>query len=179
MKNLSFVMLVAGLMIAGCSKPADTTDPASPAPTPATSPATSPDATPAASPDATPAASPDATPAATPGGTTAEVGGVTEADLGVPFYPGSTAKPNMSSKTDANGMTMVASVRDTTDAPDKVGAFYKDALTKAGYKVNVASMNGTTSVTGTKGKGTFAVAISKDTMGGTGNAITIGAQIAK
>ena len=62
-------------------------------------------------------------------GETAQIGGtVSEADLGLPFYPGSTEKPNASMKGDTNGEKSAMISRTTKDDPDKVVAFYKDKI---------------------------------------------------
>lgn len=170
MKTLSLAAaLVAGLFIIGCNKTDDT-----PANSPGTTPVATPATTPTTSPDATPATSPDATPATTGGGT-ASMGGVTEADLGVPFYPGSKEKPNASAKTSANGMDVVTCVRTTSDAPDKVLAFYKDKATAAGFTVTSAAAGGTSGLSGMKdgGKVILAVGCAKDPTG-SDNMISIG-----
>ncbi len=54
--------------------------------------------------------------------------GVSEADLGLPFYPGSTDKPEASMKVETPDGKNVLSVRSTTDEPSKVIDFYKPKL---------------------------------------------------
>ena len=52
-----------------------------------------------------------------------------ETDLGVPFYPGSTDTKSSMKVVNADGQNYT-SVRTTTDAPEKVIAFYTDKLGK-------------------------------------------------
>lgn len=53
---------------------------------------------------------------------------VSEAELKVPFYPGSTEKPNSSIKADTPEATTVTSIRTTADEPKKVAEFYKSKV---------------------------------------------------
>ena len=57
--------------------------------------------------------------------------GVTEDAVGLPFYPSSTEWGTGSRVIQDNGVTLAASARETTDAPDKVIAFYKKKLQDA------------------------------------------------
>lgn len=52
---------------------------------------------------------------------------ITEADLGVPLYPGARIDDNGSRVTTPEG-TMVQAVIRSSDAPEKVAAFYRDVL---------------------------------------------------
>jgi hypothetical protein len=132
MKNFAFAMIVVGLLIAGCGK----SDPAAGGTTDSSGTTKTADK-----------ASGDA------------AGGVSEADLGVPFYPGSTDKAAAMSKVDTSEGTNFVSTRTTTDATDKVVAFYKDAITKAGYQVSGGTDTG---IGGMKGKGTITIDVSKN-----------------
>jgi hypothetical protein len=61
---------------------------------------------------------------------TMEVGGaqVTEADIGIPFYPGATVMRQGATKMVAGEETNAMVPMETSDAPDKVIAFYRDKL---------------------------------------------------
>ncbi|MEQ1933895.1 MAG: hypothetical protein ABL962_08460, partial [Fimbriimonadaceae bacterium] len=70
-------------------------------------------------------------------GTTASVGGgttVSEADMGMPFYPGSSEKPNSSMKVDAATEKSYLCVRLTSDDVQKVKDFYESKV--KGLKFN-------------------------------------------
>jgi len=79
---------------------------------------------------------------------------VTESDLGVPFYPGSTPLPDGNLTGNAGGYSVHTAIRTTPDSSQKVIDFYKDAFTKAGYKLaNEAVAADTATVDGLKGDG--------------------------
>ncbi|MEQ1823427.1 MAG: hypothetical protein ABL949_13035 [Fimbriimonadaceae bacterium] len=78
-------------------------------------------------------------------GTSASIGGgttVTEADLGIPFYPGSTEKPNASMKVDTPTEKSYMCTRTTADEVSKVAEFYEGKV--KGLKFNTFSANDTT-----------------------------------
>lgn len=78
---------------------------------------------------------------------------VSEADLAVPFYPGSTPKDNGDVKSDGDKEFDATSARETADPAQKVVDFYKDAVTKAGYKVEGnTSTDDSAQLTATKGE---------------------------
>lgn len=74
-------------------------------------------------------------------GGTMSMGGteISEAELGLPYYPGSTDTPG-SAKVTADGKTTLVCLRETTDDPSKVIAFYKDKI-KDGKDANMSSGN--------------------------------------
>lgn len=74
-------------------------------------------------------------------GGTMSMGGteVSEAEMGLPYYPGSTETPG-SAKVTADGKTSLVCLRETTDDPSKVVAFYKDKV-KEGKDANMSSGN--------------------------------------
>lgn len=53
---------------------------------------------------------------------------VTEAELGLPFYPGSKAKPGSDFRAEADGEKSVLSVRTTSDDPERVAEFYQNKV---------------------------------------------------
>lgn len=53
---------------------------------------------------------------------------VTEEELGLPFYPGSSAKDGGGIVSNENGRKSVFCTRTTSDDPEKVIAFYKDKI---------------------------------------------------
>jgi hypothetical protein len=145
MKNFGLLIIAVGILAAGCGSKTDTTVDGG-----------------------TTGSSGSSKMGSDKGGTT-DAGGVTEADLGVGFYPGSTDKPTGMAKVDGSEGTNFVSTRTTTDAIDKVVAFYKDAITKAGYQVAGGDANG---IGGMKGKGTITVSVSKNDPD-PGNLITV------
>jgi hypothetical protein len=54
---------------------------------------------------------------------------VTEEELDIPFYPGSTEKPESSVKVELSSEKSYMTVRTTPDEPEKVAEFYKTKLT--------------------------------------------------
>lgn len=56
---------------------------------------------------------------------------ITEAELGLPFYPGSTEKPNGTIRTDTPDGKSLTMIRSTPDDPSKVVDFYKPKLKEA------------------------------------------------
>jgi hypothetical protein len=59
--------------------------------------------------------------------------GVTEDAVGLPFYPSSAEWGTGSRVTQDNGITIAASARETSDAPEKVIAFYKKKIPDAKF----------------------------------------------
>jgi hypothetical protein len=57
--------------------------------------------------------------------------GVTEDAVGLPFYPASAEWGTGSRVTQDSGVNLAASARETSDAPDKVIAFYKKKIPNA------------------------------------------------
>ena len=146
-------VLVSGLLFAGCGGAETKT---------AEAPKTD-------KPAAAPAAPTTPTSVSVPGGGTASVGALS-ADFpkDVPVYTGAAV---VSSST-AGGV--VGAVLNTTDAIDKVSAFYKDELAKNGWSTpQVMSAGGNTIIRATKEKRQAAITISKDTEGKTSVSIGV------
>jgi hypothetical protein len=61
----------------------------------------------------------------------APASGVTEDAVGLPFYPASAEWGTGSRVIQDSGVTLAASARETSDAPDKVIAFYKKKISDA------------------------------------------------
>ena len=92
--------------------------------------------------------------------TNASIGGdteVTEADLGVPFYPGSTAKAGSASKIETDDEKGYICARETTDDPAKVMEFYKDKVKKS----TTMSSGDMSSVSGTEDSGATIAIVSQ------------------
>jgi hypothetical protein len=92
---------------------------------------------------------------------------VNEADLGVPFYPGSTEKPNESMTTSSNGKKSILSRRTTTDEPDKVIAFYKDKVKDGKDSTATVGDMKTAALNGKAGNGEVSVTATKQGSGNT------------
>lgn len=83
------------------------------------------------------------------GNTTFGAVSVTEGDLGLPFYPGSTEKPDTSAKVDTPQGTTVSCTRTTKDEPKAVAEFYKGKFPS----LQSSSMDtGDTKIAGVNGK---------------------------
>jgi hypothetical protein len=138
------LMVLGGLLFAGCggdaTKPAENAAGSKPA---AGAPSTPTTTTP--------------TSVSVPGGGTASTGSL-PADFpkDVPVYEGA----SVTSASTTGGVA--GAVLMTSDAPDKVSAFYKDELAKQGWsKPQAIDMSGTSTITATKDKRRVSVAITK------------------
>ena len=65
---------------------------------------------------------------------------VSEADLGLPFYPGTQPKEGAMTKISTPEGSAVTVMLHSTDAPDKVAAFYRDKLKGAAQGKNFTDM---------------------------------------